>query len=67
MKKVLLQILGTLLVIIVVIPFLGGNLEKEELNEQTRKQLDGEFIELSDGITHYEIKGEKGVLKIWLE
>jgi pimeloyl-ACP methyl ester carboxylesterase len=55
-----------ILVIIVVMPLIGGDMEKEELNEQTREQLDGEFIELSGGMTHYELKGEKGAKTIVL-
>lgn len=39
---------------------IGENLEKEELTEQVRSELDGKFIELSEGFVHYEIKGEKG-------
>jgi pimeloyl-ACP methyl ester carboxylesterase len=39
---------------------IGGNLEKEELNEQARGELDGMFIELSEGFTHYELIGEEG-------
>lgn len=39
---------------------IGENLEKEELNEQVRTELDGKFIKLSEGFTHYELKGEKG-------
>ena len=31
--------------------------ETEELNEFTRKQADGSFITLSDGVTHYELGG----------
>ena len=37
----------------------GKTLEKEELNEQVRSKLDGKFIQLSDGFTHYELKGEQ--------
>ena len=40
-------------------PLVKGDLEREELNEQTRSHLDGEFIELSNGFTHYELKGKK--------
>ncbi len=47
-------------------PFIVEDLEKEDLNKQTREQLDGEFIELSGGITHYELKGEKGAKTIVL-
>lgn len=31
--------------------------ETEELNESTRKQADGSFITLADGVTHYELGG----------
>jgi len=32
-------------------------MEKELLNSQVRNNLHGEFIELADGYTHYELKG----------
>jgi pimeloyl-ACP methyl ester carboxylesterase len=32
--------------------------ETKELNEETRKNLSGEFIQLSDGVTHYELDGD---------
>lgn len=66
MKKKIIWIVCAILVIIVVMPLIVGDLEKEELNEQTREQLDGRFIELSGGITHYELKGEKGAKTIVL-
>lgn len=59
MKRKMIWVLFAIAVIILVIPLMMGNLEKEELNEQTRKYLDGKFIELSSGITHYEFKGQK--------
>jgi pimeloyl-ACP methyl ester carboxylesterase len=40
--------------------------KKTTLNEQTREHLDGEFIGLSDGITHYELKGDVGAQPIVL-
>ena len=36
-------------------PFPG---ESKELNRNTRANLDGDFIELTDGITFYELAGE---------
>lgn len=42
---------------IIVIPFLVEDIGKQELNRKTRAQLDGEFIELADGVTHYELRG----------
>lgn len=57
MKKKILIIISVIILIIVLIPFITGNLEKETLNQQTRATLDGSFIELADGFTHYELKG----------
>ena len=40
-------------------PYLG---ETKELNEATRKEADGSFIALSNGVTHYELCGpENGI------
>jgi len=65
-KKKIIWILSALPVIIVLIPFMAEDSEKEYLNNQTRAQLDGGFIKLSDGVTHYELKGEKGAKTIIL-
>ena len=35
-------------------PYVG---ETKELNESTRKEADGSFITLTDGVTHYELGG----------
>jgi len=35
-------------------PYVG---ETKELNESTRKEADGSFIALTDGVTHYELGG----------
>ncbi|MCC7117258.1 MAG: alpha/beta hydrolase [Anaerolineales bacterium] len=37
-------------------PYLG---ETKELNENSRKGLEGAFIQLSDGVTHYELGGSE--------
>jgi pimeloyl-ACP methyl ester carboxylesterase len=69
LKKKTIWIVGAIPVVIVVViamPLIVGDLEKEELNEQTREQLDGEFIELSGGMTHFELRGEKGAKTIVL-
>ena len=55
MKKKMTWIVCAIVVVIAVLPWIMGDLEKEELNEQTRSQLDGEFIELNDGFTHYGV------------
>ncbi|MCG8483686.1 MAG: alpha/beta hydrolase [Clostridia bacterium] len=58
MKKKL-KIIGIgVIVILVLAPFISGDLEKESLNSETRGELSGSFIELSDGLTHYELKGD---------
>lgn len=33
--------------------------ETKELNEETRRSSDGSFIQLQDGITHYELAGDE--------
>ncbi len=37
--------------------FLEGDAESDELNDKTRSELDGQFIELSESVVHYELKG----------
>ena len=59
MKKIAIFSSGLILIILLMLPFIMGNLEKEDLNSDTRSQLEGNFIELSDGFTHYELKGPK--------
>ena len=53
----LIWIVSILVLVIIVPPFIIGNAEVDELNPKTRSQLEGQFIELSDGVVHYEIKG----------
>lgn len=57
MKKKLVIVLSIIILIIILLPVVTGNLEKETLNQETRAKLDGNFIELSNGYTHYELKG----------
>lgn len=59
MKKIAIFSTGVILLILFLLPFIIGDLEKEDLNSDTRSQLEGNFIELSDGFTHYELKGPK--------
>lgn len=58
-KKILLGILIAILLIIFIPLIIGitNNAEIYELNSETRTELYGEFIELSDGWVHYELKG----------
>lgn len=58
MKK--LKIIGiTIIAILILAPFISGDLEKEYLNPETRGELNGSFVELSDGFTHYELNGDQ--------
>lgn len=60
MKKLLL-IVFVIAVILAALPFITGNLETKELNDATRQQLGVKFIQLTDGMVHYDISGpEKG-------
>lgn len=59
MKNILVYSLILILLIIILMPFITEDLEKEVLNEHTRASINGEFIELSDGVTHYELKGDE--------
>ncbi|NCD09872.1 MAG: alpha/beta hydrolase [Negativicutes bacterium] len=57
MKKIIITSIIILFMIIISLPFITGNLEKEPLNDETRKPLPGKFIKLSDGVTHYDLQG----------
>lgn len=56
MKKVLLFV-AALALILAMLPFLTGNLEVKELNDDVRKELGLKFIKLTDGMVHYDISG----------
>ncbi len=58
MKKFLPVCFVVVVLFLTLFPFVTGNMEKEELNPNTRAHLKGNFIHLSDGITHYELRGE---------
>ena len=58
-KKIVIGIL-IVAVLVVLIPLISGinnNAEIYELNKKTRAGLHGEFVKLSDGWVHYELKG----------
>lgn len=44
-------------------PFLD---ETKELNQATRKELDGSFIQLTNGVTHYELGGDENGIPVVL-
>lgn len=56
MKKFAFAVL-VLAVILSGLPFLTGDLETKDLNDETRKKLGKDFIRLSDGMVHYEVSG----------
>jgi pimeloyl-ACP methyl ester carboxylesterase len=59
MKKIIALAAFTLLLIL--LPFITGNIETRDLDDAARKTAPGKFIKLTDGMVHYEIVGpEKG-------
>ena len=54
MKKALALLV---LVVIFIIPYFALDGERLPLNDQTRSDLSGKFVRLSDGVTHYELGG----------
>ena len=57
MKKVFVGIVSVLVLVLIISPFIIGDVEVDELNNETRYRLEGQFIQLSDGVVHYELKG----------
>jgi pimeloyl-ACP methyl ester carboxylesterase len=68
LKKILFGILIAILLIILIPLIIGiaNNAEIYELNDETRSGLYGEFVELSDGWVHYELKGPKDAQSVVL-
>jgi len=62
MKKQIIVacVLLDLLVAVLVVYYLVMNREKEDLTETTRANLPGQFVQLSQGVTHYETAGDPG-------
>ena len=56
-QKILIGLIGVLLLVLIILPFIAGDAEIDELNDKSRSQLEGQFIQLSDGFVHYELKG----------
>lgn len=46
--------------------FIAESIRNQELNETTRAELDGDFIEVTDGVTHYELRGNNNARTIVL-
>ncbi len=58
MKKVLLLVA---VLVLALLPFITGNLEVKELNDDVRKELGLKFMKLTDGTVHYDVSGpERG-------
>ncbi|MCF6289046.1 MAG: alpha/beta hydrolase [Proteobacteria bacterium] len=53
MKKIILKLLLLIILFVIALPFYY-NTEKETLSAEIRSKTDGEFITLSQGITHYQ-------------
>ena len=66
MKKVFVGIVSVLVLVLIILPFIIGDVEVDELNDETRSQLEGQFIQLSDGFVHYELKGPPDSLVVVL-
>ena len=57
MKKVLITV-SALVLLLIILPFITGNLEVRQLNDEVRKELQGlNFLKLSDGVVHYDVSG----------
>jgi uncharacterized alpha/beta hydrolase family protein len=52
MKKVFVGIVSVLVLVLIILPFIIGDVEVDELNDETRSRLEGQFIQLSDGFVH---------------
>ena len=58
--RLIFWFLSVLLVLAIIIAFsmyLNSNTEVNELDDAARKTAPGSFVQLSDGFTHYELKG----------
>lgn len=56
MKKVIISI-SALALILILLPFLKGDLEVMDLNDDVRSKLGIQFMKLSDGTVHYDVTG----------
>jgi len=56
MKKLLITIL-ILAVLLFLLPLITGDLEDKQLNDQVRAELGLNFVQLSDGMVHYDVSG----------
>ena len=44
-------------ILLLTLPYLLPDLETKTLDDPTRRQLGGSFMQLSDGYTHYRLEG----------
>jgi pimeloyl-ACP methyl ester carboxylesterase len=51
---------GALLVVVLVVPYVAADRESLVLDEALREERGGDYVGLSDGITHYELGGPAG-------
>ena len=71
MKKLRLILFSLLVIVILIgayfyISFISNNPERKTMNAEARKNATGQFIQLSDGITHYESGGSDGAKTVIL-
>jgi pimeloyl-ACP methyl ester carboxylesterase len=57
-KKIIISVF-VILLLILLLPYLKRDMETEVLSDEVRAELGGDFIKLSDGYTHYELKGSE--------
>jgi len=64
MKKLLIAVVVVALILI-ALPFITGDLEKKELNDEIRKGLGLKLLQLADGMVNYNVSGpEKGEIVV---
>ena len=59
LKHFFLAFLALLLITLVTLPFVRSK-EKLDLNDEARKNINGSFVQLPSGVTHYELAGPEG-------
>ena len=57
MRRRVLWVLGIVFVAAIAGAYLGADRESLALDDALRKSRGGEYVQLSDGVTHYELTG----------
>jgi pimeloyl-ACP methyl ester carboxylesterase len=53
-------VIPVIIILVLALPYFIPDLETTSLDEPTRRELGGSFIQLSDGYTHYRLEGPIG-------